>query len=168
MGDLREGQRSGIDYVEAVTTLLRRNRSTHPTKGLFEAADFQWWWRTERSTDALGQLFWFDEEDQPEAAVIATDWGSWFALNPLVLPDAEPDLINQVVDRGLAHAAASGTETVELEVSRDDEVLRQLLVRRGFKLKEEGLVEAWLMANARPDISPLQDGYRDQTSGRRR
>jgi len=37
--------------LEAVTALLQRVRSAHPTAGLYEAADLQWWWRTPRSTD---------------------------------------------------------------------------------------------------------------------
>ena len=66
----------GAGYLQAVTTLLQRVRAAHPTAGVFEAADFQWWWRSPRSTDALPQLFWFDDSGLPEAAVIATDWGS--------------------------------------------------------------------------------------------
>jgi len=157
---LREAQRVGLDYLEAVSRLLQRGRQVHPTKGLFEAADFQWWWRTERSTDARGQLFWFDADGQPEAAVIATDWGSFIALNPIVLPGAPPALVAHVVERGLAHAADAGVDAVELEVSRDDEVLRQVLSTHRFKLKEEGLVESWLAAAARPEVSTLHDGYR--------
>ena len=52
-----EQHRSGIDYLRAVTALLQRVRGADPTKGLYEAADLQWWWRTPRSTDNLPQLF---------------------------------------------------------------------------------------------------------------
>ena len=41
---------TGLDYLELVTRLLHRARLEHPTAGLWEAADMQWWWRVERSS----------------------------------------------------------------------------------------------------------------------
>jgi GNAT superfamily N-acetyltransferase len=155
-----EEQRVGLDAVEAATVLLRRVRGTHPTKGLFEAADLQWRWRTERSTDSLPQLFWFDDHGRPEAAVIATDWGDSIGLDPLVLPDASAEWVAYVIRRGLEHAGASGFATVELEVDRVDTITRDVLAGRGFAIKADGLVETWLSADERPAISPLPDGYR--------
>ncbi len=71
-----EERRAGLEYLEAVTTLLNRIRTTHPTAGLYEAAELQWWWaQNPRTTDDLEQLFWFDDLGRPEAAVIATEWG---------------------------------------------------------------------------------------------
>ena len=35
-----------------------------------------------------------------------------------------------------------------------------MLVGHGFAIEEGGLVETWLAADARPEISPLHDGYR--------
>jgi RimJ/RimL family protein N-acetyltransferase len=140
--------------------LLHRVRSAHPTKGLYEAADLQWWWRTARSTDDLGQLFWFDHLGRPEAAVIATDWGDRIALDPIIMPDATPDWVAHVIERGLAHASESGFGAVELEVDRADDVLRAVLVGHGFAIKEDGVVETWLAADARLEISPLHDDYR--------
>lgn len=74
MHPLREEHRLGLHSLEAVTVLLQRIRSAHPTAGLYEAADLQWWWREPRSTDGLPQLFWFDHLGRPEAAVITTGW----------------------------------------------------------------------------------------------
>ena len=101
-------QRSGIAYLHAVTTLLQRARGAHPTKGLYEAADLQWWWRTPRATDDVDQLFWFDSFGRPEAAVIATDWANRIALDPIVMSDTTPDFVAQVIERGLAHAHELG------------------------------------------------------------
>lgn len=157
---LREEHRVGLDYLEAVTALLQRIRSAHPTAGLYEAADLQWWWRAPRSTDGVPQLFWFDDSGRPEAAVIATDWGDRVALDPFVLPGATPDWVAHVVERGLAHAGAQGFATIGLEVDRADDVLGQVLAGHGFAIEEDGLVETWLAAGARPEISPLHDGYR--------
>ncbi len=165
----REEHRVGVDYLAAVTELLQRVRRAHPTKGLYEAADLQWWWRTPRSTDDLAQLFWFDDLGRPEAAVIATDWSAGIALAPIVMPDATPEWVEHVIERGLAHAAASGFGSVDLEVDLADDVTRDVLVAHGFAMDDAGtegsaasisVVEAWLAADARPEISPLHADYR--------
>jgi GNAT superfamily N-acetyltransferase len=166
---MREQHRAGIHYLEAATALLHRVRSVHPTAGLLEAADLQWWWRTPRSTDSLGQLFWFDRLGRPAAAVIATDWGDGIALDPIVMPDAAPDWVAHVVERGLAHARESGFEAVDVVVDLADDVMREVLVDHGFAREEDGtnatsaslsVVSAWLAADARPEISRLHEDYR--------
>jgi RimJ/RimL family protein N-acetyltransferase len=158
-----EQHRVGIDYLEAATALLQRVRNAHPTAGLYEAADLQWWWRTPRSTDSLPQLFWFDHLGRPEAAVIATDWGDRVAVDPILMPDSSPDWVAHVMDRGLAHIAESGFAAVGLEVDPADVALHDVLVDRGFVIEEDGLVEAWLAADDRPEISPLHPDYRLST-----
>lgn len=161
MGERREEHRLGLRGVEDGTVLLQRIRRAHPTAGLFEAADLQWWWsQRPRSTDHVPQLFWFDASDRPEAAVVATDFGHQMHLDPLVMPDASAEWRAHVVGRGLAHARGLGIETVTLEVDRADEVLRDVLVGHGFAIEEDGVVEAWLTAPARPPISALPEGYR--------
>lgn len=156
----REQHLVGRDYLEAATALLQRVRSAHPTAGLYEAADLQWSWRTPRSTDSVPQLFWFDHLGRPDAAVIATDWGDRIALDPIVMPDATPDWIAHVMERGLAHAGECGFDAIGLEVDRADDVLRDLLVGHGFAIEKGGFVEAWLEAKARPDTSELHEDYR--------
>lgn len=161
MAELREAHRVGLEYLRDVTTLLQRIRSRHPTAGLYEAADLQWWWsQRPRSTDDLPQLFWFDQLDRPEAAVIATDAGRRMQLDPIVMPGATPEWVAHVVERGLVHAGGSGITAVTLEVDRADDVLREVLVGHGFVVEDDGVVETWLDADARPPISPLHEGYR--------
>ena len=160
MRSLREQHRVGIHYLEDATALLRRVRGAHPTAGLYEAADLHWWWRTPRTTDDLPQLFWFDDVGRPEAAVIATDWGDRVALDPIVMPDAPPDWVAHVVERGLAHACESGLGVVGVEVDRADDVTSGVLASHGFEMAEDGVVEAQLAADARPAISPLHEDYR--------
>ncbi len=162
MRTIREQHRIGVHYLEVATALLHRVRSVHPTKGLYEAADLHWWWRTPRSTDNLRQLFWFDHLGRPEAAVIATDWGDGISLDPIVMPDATPDWVAHVIERGLAHASESGFGAVDIMVDRADDVMREVLVGHGFAIEEDGTVdvESWLAADTRPEISPLHDDYR--------
>ncbi len=92
--------------------------------------------------------------------MIATNWGDRLALDPIVMPDATPDWVAHVIDRGLAHASESGFKAVGLEVDRADDILRELLAGHGFATEEGGLVETWLAADARPEISPLYEDYR--------
>ncbi|MGI8486291.1 MAG: GNAT family N-acetyltransferase, partial [Thermomicrobiales bacterium] len=101
---------------------------------------------------------------RPEAAVIVTAWGDQIAFNPIFMPDATPDRVADVIERGLAHASASGFGGIDLdldlEVDRADDVLREVLAGHGFAIKEDGLVETWLAADARPEISSLHEDYR--------
>ena len=170
MNVLREEHRVGIDYLQTVTELLQRVRTAHPTDGLYQAAELQWWWRVPRSTDVLPQLFWFDDEGRPAAAVIASDMNEGSSalyedttLVLIVMPGAASDWVAHVVERGLAHISESGISAVELEVDRADEAVREVLLGHGFSIKSDGMVEAWLAAERRPKISPLHEGYRLQT-----
>lgn len=159
----REEPRTGIDALETATALLQRVRRAHPTRGLYEAADLQWWWRTPRATDELTQLFWFDDDGRPEAALLANAEDDGTTLVPIVLPDATPDRRTGVVERGLSHAARLGLGALELEVARSDHVLRDVLTDHDFTVVKDGVVEAWLAAAARPGISRLPEGYRLRT-----
>lgn len=157
---MREQHRVGIRYLDEVTTLLQRVRTAHPTAGVFEASDFQWWWRKPRSTDVIPQLFWFDDSGKAAAAVIATDWGASISLDPIVMPDAAPGWVAHVVERGLAHANEAGLVGVDFAIVAADIVMTEILAGHGFtKMEEEG-VDSWLAADARPPISPLHSDYR--------
>ena len=167
METMREELLVGVDYLDAATTLLQRGRNAHPTKGAYEAAELQWWWSIPRSTDTIGQLFWFDDAGSPESSVTVTDFGDGTSavyeeptIVVTVMPDATPEWVAHVVGRGLAHVSQNGILAVELEVDRADEVLRDVLFLHGFSVKADGLIGCWLDTGARPAISPLQSGYR--------
>ena len=115
---------SGLAYLDAVTTLLQRARSEQPTAGLWEAADFQWWWRKPRDTDSWDQLFWFDTSGSPVAAAVVTDWGGSFALDVIVLPSV--DLGREVSRRGL-EMLGGVVSTIEVLVDDRDTFMASLL-----------------------------------------
>jgi GNAT superfamily N-acetyltransferase len=170
MSAMRQQHLVGLDYLRVVTALLQRIRGAHPTAGLYQAAELHWWWRNPRSTDQVPQLFWFDDHGRPAAAVIATDWGDGSSavfedttLALIVMPDASPDWVTHVIEHGLAHAAESGIEAIDVEVDRTDYPVREVLLRHGFARKGDGIVEAWLSVEDRPEISALHDGYRLRT-----
>lgn len=98
----------GRESLRAATELLHRVRRAHPTAGLLEAADLEWWWRAPRATDVLPQLFWVDDLGRPEAAVVATTWDGALTLDPIVMPHAAPAWIEHVIGRGTAHAGTLG------------------------------------------------------------
>jgi GNAT superfamily N-acetyltransferase len=161
MSSMREVQLVGREALDAATVLLQRTRREHPTAGLYEAADLQWWWaQGPRRSDELPQLFWFDGADRPAAAVIATAWAAHVQLDPLVLPGAAAEWIDAVVGRGLAHARACGIDAVELEVDRADAALRGALAARGFAPAGGGYDELWLDVAERAPVSALAAGYR--------
>jgi GNAT superfamily N-acetyltransferase len=159
----------GADAFGAATALLQRIRRADPTFGLYEAADLQWWSRVPRSTDDVRQLFWFDDTGLPAAAALLTDWSDRIALDPIVMAGAPTEWARHVAERGLAHAAESGFETLTIEVDRADDLLIEVLQGHGFTVTDDAIVETWLGADARPPISPLPHGYRlasrDETAG---
>jgi len=166
--DLREEQRVGLASLEAVTTLLQRRRSAHPTAGLYEAAEPQWWWSVPRPTDNLGQLFWFDDHGRPEAAILMADFskaGSALydevTICPFFMPDASTEQVAYVVECGLTLAGEYGFASVDLEVDQSDDVMHEVLASHGFTTKEaDVMAEAWMSAGARSEVSVLHDGYR--------
>jgi GNAT superfamily N-acetyltransferase len=152
--------RTGLQYLAEVTLMLQRIRAADPTAGLYEAADFQWWWaQRSRPTDELPQLFWFDDLGRPVAAVVITDSAGQVQLDPIFLPDVNPEWVRQVMERGLAHASEAGFETASLEVDSADQILHEVIAVLGFAIQEDALVETWLSADNRPEISPLVDEY---------
>ena len=154
---------SGLDALVAATALLQRVRLAHPTAGLLEAADLQWWWRSPRSTDATPQPFWFDEDGRSVAAVIATDWGNTVALDPIVMPGLAAARVAHVVERGLEHARASGLDDLEVVIDAADHDMRALLESHGFGVtrgEHLAVVDAWLAGEARPRVGVLPSGYR--------
>ena len=157
---MREQHRVGIRYLQEVTSLLQRVREAHPTAGVFEAADVQWWWRKPRRTDMLPQLFWFDDAGRPEAAVIATDWGDSIGLDPIVMPDATRDWIAHVVERGLAHADELGFDRVNVVIDPAADFMADVLAGHGLTSVKDEAADSWLAADARPAISTLHPNYR--------
>lgn len=72
---------TGPRYLELATVLLQRMRLAQPEGGIWEAADIQWWWRQERSSDHDGQLFWLDKH----GAQLAGRFRVWAARRGLLL-----------------------------------------------------------------------------------
>ena len=151
----RVSELSGLSYLAEVTVLLQRARKEHPTEGLWEAADRQWWWRAPRSTDDQPKPFWYDEHG-PMAAAVTNEWSSTTWLDLITLPSVKASLIREVFERG--QALAADLAFVEMLVDDEDEALIGLVGDAGFR-QESGDVTAWMGAATPPEINALADGY---------
>jgi GNAT superfamily N-acetyltransferase len=76
------------------------------------------------------------------------------------MPDAPPEWVVAVTERGLAHAREARLGAVDVEIDRADAALREVLVDHGYDSEADGVVETWLAADARPPIASLHDDYR--------
>ncbi|HET9895852.1 MAG TPA: GNAT family N-acetyltransferase [Streptosporangiaceae bacterium] len=150
------GIATGKEYLSLATRLLRRMRLARPIGGIWEAADFQWWWRRPRSTDAGGQLFWLDDSGEPVAAVVLTEFGPNVQCDVLVLPDGPVD--EQVIWQSAIRRAAD--VAAEFPVRLDDAPGNSMLAAFGYRPTDgPGVVASWLDAARRPPIRPLPAGY---------
>lgn len=156
---LRERRASGAECVRTATDLLHRVRVGHPTAGVWEAADVQWWSRRPRSSDALEQCYWVDERG-PIATALLTEWGDAWQLDPIVVPGRTSELAPAALERALALSAEHSVAELEILAADDDEVLIEMLADFDFTPGPETAGIAWMDAAALSDGAPLPDGYR--------
>jgi hypothetical protein len=128
---IREARTSGLGYLASATVLLRRARLANPERGVWEAADLQWWWRMPRHSDTIDQCFWIDDEGSV-AAVVLTDWGRAWGCDPIVVPAASTVPLSAVWARAVEAIDALELQAVEVLVRGDDAELSALLVDSGF------------------------------------
>jgi GNAT superfamily N-acetyltransferase len=155
---IREVRASGLEYLALVTELLQRARVADAEAGLWEAADLQWWWRTPRRSDAVGQVFWIDDEG-PVAGVVLTDWGRAWGCDPIVVPGASTVALPTVWARALEAINALGLKAVEVLVRDDDLELQGLLAGAGFAPDESRSGVTWMNAADRPEVTVLPERF---------
>lgn len=149
---------TGSTYLGRVTKLLQDVCNSHPTAGVWEATDFQWWWRKARPSDHVDQLFWRDcGNGQTVGAVTRTDWRGSTALDVVVLPSSSEETMTVLWLRALEMVA--GTAQVEVLIDDDDVLARRMLTSAGFADTTDRGVSAWLDVSDVPPVFPLVDGY---------
>jgi GNAT superfamily N-acetyltransferase len=155
-----EREVGGFEYLATVAALLHSARRRFPTGGIWEAADLQWWWRRDQHDDPRNATFWFDDGDEPIAAVIMTDWGEGWGVDVIEVPDDDrferPALWPHAIER-MQHMSAKPIET---SVRDDDPPTTVRLAAAGFSALDEVVVSCWMRATERPAVTPLPDGYR--------
>ncbi|MDY7104063.1 MAG: GNAT family N-acetyltransferase [Actinomycetota bacterium] len=162
---LHERVVSGRERLELVTELLHRARLEAPDAEMWEAADLQWWWRMPRSSDAIGQRFWVDDDGRPVATVSLTDWSAGgrparWGVDPIALPSRADELLEQVWAAAWPDVLVHANGRVETMVCLDDAPLIAILDAAGFVPNPEQGAATWMAAADRPAIAPLADGYR--------
>lgn len=155
---IREVRASGLEYLALATELLQRARLTDTEAGLWEAADLQWWWRTPRRSDAVGQIFWIDDEG-PVAGVVLTDWGRAWGCDPIMVPGVSTVTLPTVWARALEAISALGLRAVEVLARDDDLELQGLLAGAGFATDEYRSGITWMNAQDRPNVAGLPEGF---------
>lgn len=152
---MRVERLAGLDRLTATTALLQRARRAHPTAGLWEAADVQWWWRRPRRSDDLSLPVWFDD-DGPVGAALLTDWDERWQADALLVPGTI-DL--DIVWDALLVAMESADAPIEVFADDEDHDRVRLLQRDGFAAAD-GDGTTWMDAADRPPVAPVPDGYR--------
>jgi ribosomal protein S18 acetylase RimI-like enzyme len=154
---VREVRASGLGYLVLATELLQRARLTDPERGLWEAADLQWWWRTPRRSDAIEQVFWIDAEG-PVAGVVLTEWKRAWGCDPIVVPNAAVSLA-AVWARAVEAVDGLGLEAVEVLARDDDFELQGLLAGARFVADDERSGIMWMDVENRPDVAAIPDRF---------
>jgi GNAT superfamily N-acetyltransferase len=149
---------SGLEYLALATELLQRARLADAEAGFWEAADLQWWWRTPRSSDAIDQLFWVDD-DGPVAGAVLTDWGRAWGCDPIVVPGVSAVPLSTVWARALEAIEALRLEAVDVLARDDDFELRRLLAGAGFVPENDRSGITWMNVEDRPEVAALPEGF---------
>ena len=155
MSELRERQAAGLEYLQLATALLQRDRLAHPTAGVWEAADLQWWWRRDQHAHPAAATFWF-RDDAPVAALVFTNWEKFVGCDVIGM-DAEGAAT--AWSRAGADAERYAGRTVETAVGEDDPISQESAKRAGFEPTDELAVPNWMDAEERPPVSPLPEGF---------
>jgi GNAT superfamily N-acetyltransferase len=145
----------GLGRLNATTTVLQRARLADPLRGMWEAADVQWWWRRPRATDGLALPVWFDAVG-PVAAAGLTAWDETWQSDVFAVPSTVDE--GDVWAATLEAAARHQGEALQVLVREDDALLADLAIQRGFAMTEELSGTAWMDAVQRPPVAQV-DGF---------
>ena len=158
MSTVREHQAAGLEYLGLVTTLLQTARRAHPTAGVWEAADLQWWWRRDQHPDAAEATFWLDGE-VPVAAAVCMNWGDRIECVVLGADPDGPAAIELAWPHLRQHVDTRRDVPVEMIVRDDDSELLEAVGAAGFEPTDEVGVSTWMRASQRPAVPPAPSGF---------
>jgi len=155
---VQELRASGHDGLLLASALLQRARLADPQRGIWDAADVQWWWRRPRRSDRVEKLFWVDRRG-PVAGVLLTSWTdeSW-QCDPIVVPRVPALEPEAVWERALEEIHAHAEGRVAVPVQGRDPTFRELAERSGLVPGQRSST-AWMDAAGRPSAQSLPDGF---------
>jgi hypothetical protein len=123
---------------------------------LWEAADFQWWWRRDQHAEPGRQFFWFDD-GQPAAAVILTSWGDRFSCDLLSADHDLSGVLGALWPVALDAIGALGDVPVEVTVRVDDAIMIDAVITSGSLRPASQVMRRGC---------PQQDGRRNRLAAR--
>lgn len=147
---------SGHRALEWGTALLQRARRSHPTAGLWEASDLQWWWREPRPSDDVAKTFWFDD-DGPIAGALLTSFSaaSWQA-DPVLVSGANGPDPAMVWQQALVQGARYAPAGFDVPVQDGDERFGAFVSALAAGDRDS---TGWLDPARRPAVLTLPDGF---------
>ena len=146
----------GLGRLSATTTVLQRARRADPLRGMWEAADVQWWWRRPRATDELAFPVWFDDVG-PVAAAGLTAWADTWQADVFAVPS--------IVDEGEVWAATLEATAqhrggaFQLLVREDDASRADLAIGSGFAMTDALSGTTWMDADRLDGHIAQVDGF---------
>jgi GNAT superfamily N-acetyltransferase len=155
---VREHQAAGFEYLELVTTLLQTARAAHPTAGVWEAADLQWWWRRDQHPDPGEATFWLDGE-RPVAAVVCMNWGDRIECVVLGADPGGSAAMELAWPHLRQHVDAHRDVPVEMIIRDDDVALIEAVTAAGFEPADEVGFSTWMTPAERPRVPSPPLGF---------
>lgn len=132
-----------------MTELLQRQRVASPNRGIWEAADMQWWWRVDQHRDPQNQFFTDD------GAFVLTNWEKRKVLGCDLLGERRKELLPLAVER-LRELDAQ----VEMIVRDDDTDFAEFALEAGFDRSDEAGVTTSMPATDIPFVGDLPEDFR--------
>ena len=152
---VRREMLSGLERLNATTSVLQRARLTTRDAGIWDAADVQWWWRRPRETDDLALPVWFDDVG-PVAAVGLSAWGDTWQTDAFITSSIVP--LEVVWNETMSAVNQYPTHPLRLILPEQNSALIELAFQSGFKLTEDLSGTTWINIDDRPEIRYV-DGF---------
>lgn len=155
---LREVQATGAEALNLATVLLQRARLADPLAGIWEAADFQWWWRVPRTSDDAEKVFWLDDQG-PVAGIHGSSWANdTWQIDPVIVPGVTSISPEKVWQKALELGARYAPGGFDVPIRDDDSMFRGFARDSGLFAGDSDWT-AWMDAADKPEISPLADRF---------
>lgn len=153
--ELREVRAAGPAYLALATELLQRERTAHPTDGLWEAADVQWWYTRDPHPSDQDAAFWVDRDGVPVVAAVFTRWSATRYGCDVIGGTGHGPAWAYVRERcgGLGGAA------VETALPPGDEAMAREAQRAGFTQIGRRYETDWMDTEDRRGRTELPAGY---------
>lgn len=148
----------GLVALALTTQLLQRVRLTDPVAGVWEAADPQWWWRMQRSSDESIKTFWVDDHG-PVAGILQTSWNDTTVQIDPVMVSGTMDINQEMIWSELVESISRlDARFVDIPIRDDDLEAMVRAESAGFVVTESDSTY-WMSAENRPEPLEPREGF---------